>query len=82
MIYTFIAFLLMAIMGFVYGKQIYLKRVAAVLHQMKIPTEEVDKTVFLISQYSKIQREASKQTKEAFKKSMVEKQLENMKKED
>lgn len=75
-------FMVCAVIGFVYGKKMYLNRVAKVLLQIKMPGEQVDKVVYLVSQYNKIQRDAKKATKEAYKQSIVSDQLEKMKKED
>ena len=75
-------FMVCALLGFVYGKKMHLNRVAKVLLQIKMPGEQVDKVVYLVSQYNKIQRDAKKATKEAYKQSIVSDQLEKMKKED
>ncbi len=80
--FQIVVFALAAIVGFVFGKKYHLKRVASVLLQMKMPSEEVDKVVYLVSEYPKLQRAAKKATKDAFKKSMVDEQLEKIKKED
>ncbi len=76
------AFVIAAVLGFAFGKRVHLKRVASVLLQVKMPSEEVDKVVYLVSEYPKLQREAKKATKEAYKKSLVSAQLEKIKKED
>lgn len=80
--FQIIIFALCAILGFVFGSRVYLKRVGAVMLQLKVPSEQVDKVCYLVSNYNKIQREAKKATKDAYKKSMVDEQLEKMKKED
>ncbi len=82
MFYGLIAFVIAAVFGFWFGSRQYLKRVAAVMLQLKIPPEEVDKMVYLVSQYNKLKREAKKKTKATFTQSMVDEQLEKMKKED
>ncbi len=80
--WSILGFVIAAIFGFAFGSKQYLKRVAAVMLQLKLPSEEVDKVVYLVSQYPKLKRQAKKKTKDAFKQSMVDSQLEKMKKED
>ena len=75
-------FVVTSVFGFMFGSKAYLKRVGAVLLQMKLPADQVDKVVYLVSNYNKIQRKARKETREAYKKTIVESQLEKMKKEN
>lgn len=82
MLYYLGIFVVAALFGFIFGSRQYLKRLAAVLYQTKaIPAEQVDKLVEVIRTYNKIQRQARKATREAYKKSVVDSQLEKMKKE-
>lgn len=82
MLYYFAIFVVASLLGFVFGSKQYLKRLAAVLYQTKaIPADQVDKLVEIIRTYNKIQRQAKKATREAYKKSVVDSQLEKMKKE-
>ena len=80
--YYFLIFLVFALFGFLFGSRAYLKRVASVMMQMGLPADQVDKVVYLVTNYKKLQREAKKATKEAYKKSIVSAQLEKMKKEE
>ena len=82
MLVYLLIFVACALFGFIYGKKAHLKQVASVLLQMKMPEDQVGKVVSLVSEYSKLQREAKKATKDAYKKALVDAQLEKMKKED
>lgn len=76
-------FVFCAIFGFVYGKKMHLKQLASVLFTCKmIPPEAIDKVVDLVANYNSIRRQARKDTKEAYKKVLVQESLEKIKKED
>ena len=77
----FLAFFVVAIGGFLYGMKVHLRRVSAVLLQCGMDPDQVGKVVHLVSCYRKLQREAKKQAREAYKKSIVDAQVEKMKKD-
>lgn len=67
--------------GFLFGKKQHLNKVAQVMLQTGLPREVVDKTIYLVNNHAKLQREARKATKEAYKALLVKESLEKMKKE-
>lgn len=83
MLVYILIFIICAFGGFLYGKKAHLKQLASVLITSKLlPMESVDKVVDLVANYNSIRRQARKDTKEAYKKVLVQESLEKMKKED
>ena len=75
-------FVLCAVGGFFYGTKMHLRRVSSVMLQCGMNPDQVGKIIHLVSNYRKLQKQAKKQAREAYKKSVVDGQLQNMTKEN
>lgn len=74
-----IAFVMAAMLGFVFGKKSHLKQLSNILLQNGMPLDQVSKLSECVRTYNKTVRQAKKETREAFKKMLVESQLKKMK---
>lgn len=79
-VYLF-CFVLATMLGFLYGKKAHLKQLSGVLLRQGMPLEQVDRLCEVVRTYNKIARQAKKETREAYKKMLVDGQLEKLKKE-
>ena len=78
-----IVFIAAALFGWLFGKNAHVKHLSQVLYQVPwFPNEKVGEVVYLVKSYNKIQRETKKATIAAYKKSMVQSQLEEMRREE
>ena len=75
----FLIFIAAALFGFVYGKKAHLRQLGNILLQNGMPIDEVSKLTECVRTYNKTMRQAKKETREAFKKMLVESQLKKMK---
>lgn len=72
-------FIFAALFGFVYGKKAHLKQLSNILLQQGMPIDQVSKLSECVRTYNKTIRQAKKETREEFKKMLVESQLKKMK---
>ena len=75
----FLIFIAAALFGSVYGKKAHLRQLGNILLQNGMPIDEVSKLTECVRTYNKTMRQAKKETREAFKKMLVESQLKKMK---